>query len=85
LNDGQNEAVASERHRLDGAAAALATREHFAQRSKLDPQIGLFNDDTGPDPSHEFIGRNNRARALYKCNQDPEGAAAELDWPVCQK
>src|SRR5262249_17436982 len=41
--------------------------------------------DARPDKSHEFIGRNDRACALYKCNQDREGAAAELDSLVCQK
>src|SRR5262249_35653749 len=90
--NGRHETVPLPWNTGDVSAAGLAVAQHSSERSDLDFEVALVDDDVGPDASHELLLAHKLTRALDQHVQDfqspsadPHGSFAFQQELLCRK
>src|SRR5262245_7336295 len=77
--DRSDEAVAAAGNVRDVAVARLAIAQGATERGDMDPEIAVFDERVGPDPTHQLLIAQELTGALNERRQDLAGATAEVN------
>jgi hypothetical protein len=75
--NGRHETVPLPWNTGEVSAAWLAVAQYPSQRSDLDFEVGLFDDDVGPDAGHELLLAHELSGALDQHVQDFQGPSTD--------
>ena len=77
--DRRGEAVSAAWDVHDETVTGRAIAEHLAERSDMDPEVGLLDGDIGPDGGDHVVVTDDLTGAPDQNDEDVERAAAERD------